>query len=68
MTAVTDLSPLAEVKTLTTLTLPPNAKRFEFLRAFPKLERLSFKKDANNSYRVDKTVAEFWKEYDAKKK
>jgi len=42
---LTDLSPLMESKELTTLTLPPKARNFEFLRPFPKLERLSFKED-----------------------
>ena len=67
-TELTDLSPLAEARELTTLTLPPNAKNIEFLRAFPKLERLSYKEDASNGYRPDKTAAEFWQEYDAQKK
>jgi len=65
-TALTDLSPLKDCKELQTITLPPNAKNFEFLRAFPKLERLSFTEDSSNSYRPDKTAAEFWREYDAK--
>ncbi|MBI3409662.1 MAG: protein kinase [Planctomycetes bacterium] len=67
-TEITDLSPLADIKTLTNLTLPPGAKDFEFLRAFPKLERLSYEEDPSNSYRPDKTAAEFWQEHDAKKK
>ncbi|MEI8382167.1 MAG: protein kinase [Planctomycetota bacterium] len=54
--ALTDVSPLADCKELQTVTLPPNAKNFEFLRAFTKLRRLSFAED--------KTPAEFWKEYD----
>ena len=64
---LTDLSPLEGATTLTQLSLPPNATNFEFLRAFPKLECLSFKGDPSNSYRPDKTAAEFWQEYDAKK-
>jgi Leucine-rich repeat (LRR) protein len=66
-TSLTDVSPLADCKELQAVTLPPNAKDFEFLRAFPKLQRLSFAEDANNGYRPDKTTAEFWQEYDAKK-
>jgi eukaryotic-like serine/threonine-protein kinase len=62
---LTDLSPLRESKTLTALTLPPNAGNIEFLRAFPKLERLSFK---SKDFRPVQTAAEFWKEYDAKRK
>jgi Leucine-rich repeat (LRR) protein len=67
-TELTDLSPLAEVKTLTNVTLPLSAKNFEFLRDFLKLERLSYAEDPNNSHRPDKTAAEFWMDYDTKKK
>jgi len=42
-TGITDLSPLADREELRIVTLPPNAKNFEFLRAFPKLERIGFK-------------------------
>lgn len=62
--ALTDVSALADSKDLRIVTLPPNAKNFEFLRAFSKLERLSFSEDPNNNYRPDKTAAEFWKDYD----
>ena len=62
-TQVTDLSPLAESKTLTDLTLPPDAKDIEFLRTFPKLERLGFGIDP----RTLLPIAEFWKEWDAKR-
>ncbi len=64
---VTDLSPLADCQTLKVLALPANAKDIEFLRAFPKLERISFKGDPNHGYRPDKSAAEFWREWDAKK-
>jgi hypothetical protein len=67
-TELTDLSPLADCKELKNLTLPPKAKDFEFLRAFPKLERISFAEDPKDGYRVAQTSAEFWNEYDAKKK
>jgi Leucine-rich repeat (LRR) protein len=60
-----DLAPLAEMKALTDLTLPPNAKDIEFLRKFPKLERLSFKVDRQNGDRAKQTAAEFWKKYDS---
>jgi WD40 repeat protein/serine/threonine protein kinase len=65
---LTDLSPLADSRQLRNLSLPPNAKDFEFLRNFPKLERISFKENPEDYYNPDKTAAEFWKEYDAKKK
>ena len=55
--ALTDVSPLADCKELQIVTLPPNAKNFEFLRAFTKLKRLSFAED--------KTPAEFWRDYDS---
>jgi len=59
-----DLAPLADCKSLQNLTLPPNAKDIEFLRAFPKLQRIGFKDDPKNGYVPDKTAAEFWKGYD----
>ena len=67
-TELSDLSPLVDSTTLTELTLPPNAKDVTFLRDFSQLERLSYTEDAKNSYRPDKTAAEFWKEFDATKK
>ena len=63
---LTDLSPLAEAEALTTLILPPNAKEIEFLRTFPKLERLSFSYKPQ-TLAPSQTAAEFWKDYDAKK-
>ncbi len=62
----TDLSPLAESKELTSLTLPAGAKRLEVLRTLPKLSRIGFKEDWKNGGRPDQTAEEFWKEYDAK--
>ncbi|MEI7931886.1 MAG: hypothetical protein WCI21_02365, partial [Alphaproteobacteria bacterium] len=67
-TELTDLSPLAESKELKDVTLPPDAKNIEVLRALPKLERIGYREDPANGYRADKTAAEFWQEYDAKKK
>ena len=61
--AITEVSPLAEAKELTTVTLPPNATSIEFLRAFSKLDRISFQEDSRNQYRPDKTAAEFWNEF-----
>jgi tetratricopeptide (TPR) repeat protein len=66
-TKITDLTPLADCRKLTALTLPPNAKDIEFLRSLPQLRRLSYEPDPIDSYRPDKTAAEFWKEYDAKR-
>ena len=66
---LSDLSPLADVKTLKSLTLPPIATDIEFLRKHPALERISFKAgDPKRGAPPDKTVAEFWKEYDAKQR
>jgi serine/threonine protein kinase/tetratricopeptide (TPR) repeat protein len=67
-TKITDLSPLADCRKLTALTLPPNAKDIEFLRSLPQLKRLSYEPDPIDGYRPDKTAAEFWTDYDAKKK
>ena len=61
---LTDLSPLADCKELRSVTLPSGAKNFEFLRTFPKIERLGYVEDPKNGYLPDKTAAEFWKEYD----
>jgi serine/threonine protein kinase/Leucine-rich repeat (LRR) protein len=63
---LTDLSALAESTELTFLVLPPNAKNFEFLRAFPSLERLSFQEDLKQAYRPDRTAEEFWREFGEK--
>jgi len=66
--SLTDLSPLAECKTLTSLTLPPGAKDIAFLRNFPKLQRLSFQEIPQIHTQPTQTAAEFWKEYDAGRK
>jgi len=63
---IVDLSPLKSCTTLQRLTLPPQAKDFEFLRNFPKLELLSFTEDLTTQF-PDRTAAKFWEEYDAKK-
>jgi hypothetical protein len=65
---LTDLSPLADVKTLKYVTLPYAARQFDFLRNLPKLERLSYSEDPDNYHLPDKTAAEFWKEFDANHK
>jgi hypothetical protein len=83
-TALTDLSPLADCKELQNITLPPNATDIELFRAFPKLTRIGFGQDPKSTFPkltrigfwqdpkstwlADKTAAEFWQEYDAKKK
>jgi len=59
---ITDLSPLENMTTLERVILPPNATSFEFLRAFPKLTRLSFEFDSVQG--PDQSAAEFWKQYD----
>ena len=65
-TEASDLSPLVGNTTLKQVTLPPNAKNFEFLRNLPNLERLGFTEDSKTRL-PDKTAAEFWQEFDAKK-
>jgi len=60
---ITDLSALANMTTLERVILPPNAKSFEFLRAFPNLTRLSFQFDPGTKG-ADRSAAEFWKQYD----
>ncbi len=55
---LTDLSPLAEAREPTTLTLPPNAGNIKFLRDFQKLNRISFTEDFK-SYLPDKTSDEW---------
>ena len=65
---IVDLSPLKSCTTLSKLTLPTQAKDFEFLRSFPDLELLSFTEDLTAPVPVpDRTAAKFWREYDAKK-
>ncbi len=61
-TTITDFSPLAECRSLTTLTLPSNAKDIAFLRSFPALEHISFTGDLSGS--TPQTAKEFWAGYD----
>ena len=63
---IVDLSPLQSVTTLQKLSLPAQAKDFEFLRTFPKLELLSFTEDSK-LHVPDRTAARFWEEYDVQK-
>ena len=61
---ITDLTPLREVKTLKTLTIPRKSKDYDFLRDFPSIERLSFNEDPAQGFQVSKTAAEFWQRFD----
>jgi len=63
-TAVRDLSPLLECPDLEEATVPRDAKNVEVLRNHPKLRRLSYEYDATYGGPA-RTVAEFWKEYEA---
>ena len=63
---LTDLSPLSGIRTLESVALPPGAQGCEFLRDFPKLERLSFKWDTDRKQPAQ-TAVEFWAQQDAKK-
>ena len=47
--------------------LPPYPKDIEFLRTFPKLERLGTQDAKTGGGLPGQPVAEFWKEWDAKK-
>ena len=64
---LTDISPLKQCPTLRLVTLPPEARDIEFLRTFPRLERLSYTENDRNGWRPSQAAAEFWKEYDANK-
>ena len=61
-TRLTDLSPLSQCQTLTTLVLPSNAKNIEFLRSFSNLNDISYR--GNMPGAAPQTVEEFWAEYD----
>ena len=64
---LTDISPLKQCPSLRLVTLPREARDIEFLRAFSKIERLSYAEDDRYGWRPSQTAAEFWKEYDAAK-
>ena len=64
---ISDLTPVAEIKTLQTVVLPPNATKVEVLRGLPQLKRIGFKYDSTIKG-PDKTAAEFWADYDQAKK
>jgi tetratricopeptide (TPR) repeat protein/tRNA A-37 threonylcarbamoyl transferase component Bud32 len=56
---ITDLSPLKECTSLEKLILPPNAGDIAFLRDFPNLKEISYRKPLI-------AAADFWKAYDAR--
>ncbi len=60
-TNLTDLSPLADLKQLTALVLPPHYTDFDFLHTLPKLQRLSYD-ITNTDWGPDKSTDEFWSE------
>src|SRR5208282_6508851 len=60
---LTNISPLADIKTLTQLSLPPHVGDLVFLHTLPKLGRLSFNETQSGDYPPDKTTDEFWSEY-----
>jgi eukaryotic-like serine/threonine-protein kinase len=62
-TQITDLSLLADNKTLDTITLPPGAKNIDFLRKLPKLKQIGYKSNGSTL----KTADEFWAEFDRQK-
>ncbi len=63
--AKTDVSPLADLSELTSLTVPAGAQKLETLRSLRKLERIGYKEDWTNGGRPDHTAAEFWKEFES---
>lgn len=63
---VTDVAPLLNFPTLEVLSIPRGARNIELLRKLPNLKRLSYDAGAKN-FIADKTVDEFWQEYDVGK-
>jgi hypothetical protein len=64
---LTDLSPLADCKDLELLDIPPQCQDLDVLRTLPKLKRLTNQGTDVAGWEKAPTVAEFWKDYDAKK-
>lgn len=65
-TKVTDFRILAEIPTLTELTIPAGAKDIEFLRRLPNIQRLDYKTGFAGAPPIP--APDFWKAYDAAKK
>jgi Leucine-rich repeat (LRR) protein/tetratricopeptide (TPR) repeat protein len=57
---LTDLGPLAKMKSLREVTLPPRGTGVDFLREFSNIQRLSYKA---KDLAPDETAAEFWRDY-----
>jgi hypothetical protein len=64
--SITDLEPIAGIKTFQSVILPPNAKNFEFLRGLPSVTRISFRYDATLKGPAQ-SAADFWAEFDKTK-
>lgn len=64
-TNVTDLTPVAEIKTLHWILLPPKASGIEKLRTLPALKRISARWDTRLGAPAQ-TAAEFWEMLDSK--
>jgi tetratricopeptide (TPR) repeat protein len=62
-TKITDISTLADCRSLRALILPPHAKDIKFLRSFPQLEQLSYKGVFAGGAGFQ-TPKDFWAEYD----
>ena len=58
-----DVSPLAGIRTLESVTLPPLARNVDALRNHPNLKRLSFKRDSTFT-KAAQSVEEFWEMWD----
>jgi Flp pilus assembly protein TadD/Leucine-rich repeat (LRR) protein len=63
---VQDIDSLADCPELEWVSLPPNARNVQSLRALKKLRYLSTKWDSNAN-RPAQTAEEFWREYDAQR-
>ncbi len=61
-----DLAPLLDCPDLKDLTLPLAHRNLEKLRQHPSLQRLCERATLSTNPSATQTVAEFWKEYDAK--
>ncbi len=57
---LSDLTPLQGMFTLRELTLPLRANKIEFLRQFPNMQRIGYVELAEDSYRPNMNVNDFW--------